>query len=234
VTPDDPRHGTLAGYNVHARTGRDYCEPCRRAKAIYDKRRKWDALNGRGYTVPSLGARRRIQALQVMGWSRQRIAEAAGWTTSGALRYVDRSDTITRRTHERIAEAYERIAMTPPPDEMAARRARTWAKKYGYHPPLAWDDIDDPDETPAGAYRPRSNTMYDHETGSFKAAPPEPVDEAVVLRLLAGDTTVTSSKDEKVEAMRRWLSWGKSEKEFCRIHGWKDNRYTPAAQERAA
>lgn len=147
MNPDDPRHGTVAGHIAHQREDGNYCLPCITAKARYDKRRKWDAANGRGYTVPSLGARRRIEALQALGWSRQRIAEEAGWTSSGALRYVTRSETMTRATHDRIADAYERLCMKYP-DTQGAARARTWAKRHGHAPPLAWDDIDDIDEKP--------------------------------------------------------------------------------------
>ena len=74
MTPDDPRHGTVAGHIAHQRDGGDYCLSCITAKARYDKRRKWDAANGRGYTVPSIGARRRIQALQAIGGSRPQVA----------------------------------------------------------------------------------------------------------------------------------------------------------------
>lgn len=150
MSPDDPRHGTVAGHIAHQRSGVPYCEACIRAKSSYDKRRKWDALNGRGRTVPSLGARRRLQSLQYVGWSRARVAEAAGWKTTGALNYLMRSDTITRSTHEKLALVFEALAMKQPPDEMAAIRARTWARRRGYAPPLAWDDIDDPNEQPTG------------------------------------------------------------------------------------
>ena len=33
MTPDDPRHGTRAGYDVHYRQGETACDPCRRANA---------------------------------------------------------------------------------------------------------------------------------------------------------------------------------------------------------
>jgi hypothetical protein len=211
VTPDDPRHGTVAGHIAHQRSDRNYCDPCIRAKAMYDKRRKWDALNGRGYTVPSLGARRRVQALRAAGWSRQRIAEAAGWETSGALRYIDRSDTITRTTHERVAEVYERLAMKPPPDEMAARRARTWARRQGHPQPLAWWDIDDPNEVPDSGSDPHGRNRDD-------------LDPVVVDRLLAGEH-VDSTRAERDEAMRRWRAAGRSERSLCELFGWHEGRY---------
>lgn len=205
MSPEDPRHGTVAGHIAHQREGGGYCAPCIAAKSRYDKGRVFAAHRGVGYTVPALGARRRLQALQARGWSRQRIAEAAGWTSTGALNYLMRSDTITRNTHDRLAEVYERLAMQDPPDEMAARRARTWARRHGYVPPLAWDDIDR-DERP---------TFGGHD---------DDIDPVVVFRLLAGDH-VPSTRAEKVEAMRRWRARGGSEKAFCDLHGWKTGRY---------
>ena len=206
MTPDDPRHGTVAGHIAHQRDGGDYCLPCITAKARYDKQRVWDALNGRSYTVPSLGARRRIQALRAVGWSRERIAREAGWATSGSLRYVTRSDTMTRATHDRIAEVYERLCMQTPPDPQGAARARTWATRLGLAPPLAWDDIDDPDATP--------------NLGGID----DDIDPVVVDRLYAGQR-VTSTRAEKVEALRRWMDSGRSQRSFCQMHGWAENRY---------
>lgn len=157
--PDDPRHGTVAGHIAHARAKVPYCEPCRQAKSRYDKGRQHDNRNGRPHTVPSLGARRRLQALQALGWSRTRIAEAAGWNTTGSLNYLMRHDTITRGTHERMVRVYDVLSMKLPPDNEPSRRARSWANRRGYPPPLAWDDdIDDPKARPRGAgYRPVAN-----------------------------------------------------------------------------
>jgi hypothetical protein len=205
MSPEDPRHGTVAGHIAHQRGDRDYCDPCIRAKAMYDKRRKWAAYNGQGYTVASLGARRRLQALQALGWSRQRVAEAAGWPTTGALNYLMRNETITRATHDRLAAAYDALSMRTPPDEMAARRARTWARRRGYAPPLAWDDIDN---DPAPNLGGRDDD----------------VDPVVVMRLLEGQR-VPSTKAEKDAAMAQWVADGGSKAELCRWHGWKQGRY---------
>lgn len=206
MTPDDPRHGTVAGHIAHQRDGGDYCPACIAAKAMYDKRRVWDAANGRTYTVPSIGARRRIQALLSVGWSRPQVAREAGWETSGALRYVMRSDTMTRATHDRIAETYERLCMKTPPDELVARRVKTWARKGGYAPPLAWNNIDDPNEVPD------------------RGGSDEEIDLVVVDRLLAGQR-VPSTRAEKVEAVRRWMSQGRSQRSLCVMHGWQEGRY---------
>lgn len=39
MSPDDPRHGTTAGYAAHARAGVPICEPCQVARAEYVRKR---------------------------------------------------------------------------------------------------------------------------------------------------------------------------------------------------
>lgn len=149
---DDPRHGTDAGYVAHRRSGFPACGSCIRAHAVANKRRGLASTPPR--KVPALGTQRRVQALQALGWSRQRIAQAIGYTDQGALTYMMRADSLYPATAARIAEVYEQMSMVVPVGS-GANRARTWAKRHGYLPPLAWDDIDDPNEQPSvDAYRP--------------------------------------------------------------------------------
>ena len=136
MTPDDPRHGTEAGCREHYRYGQSACPPCleahRRAnimRQLYPHKRS------------SLGAQRRIQALQAIGYGRHRIAREIGYSNGGALTYLMRSETMLTSTFDRIREAYERLSMTVPAGR-GPERARSWAKRHGYAPPLAWDDID--------------------------------------------------------------------------------------------
>ena len=51
-----------------------------------------------------------------------------------------------------IHTAYDRLSMTRP-EGTRADTARRRARHLGWPPPLAWDDIDDPDETPTGHHR---------------------------------------------------------------------------------
>lgn len=46
MSPDDPRHGTYAGFQVHAKTDKSPCEPCRAAQRRYFKRLKFRLDNG--------------------------------------------------------------------------------------------------------------------------------------------------------------------------------------------
>lgn len=93
-----------------------------------------------------LGTARRIQALIAIGWRQIDLAALLG--TSQAQVHclaVARHRAIQPGTAERVAALYDELSMTHGPSRHAACRAiaRGWA------PPLAWDNIDDPNAIPA-------------------------------------------------------------------------------------
>lgn len=92
--------------------------------------------------VPALGARRRIRALIAMGWTHELMHAHSGVRTAVTLNQA--GEWITVRKHRQIAAMYEQLSMTPGPSSLSRARAA----RRGYAPPLAWDDIDDPRETP--------------------------------------------------------------------------------------
>ena len=94
--------------------------------------------------VPSTGTIRRVEGLLAMGWTHDEIHARTGIATRRLLR--DGSAHVTAATHRTIEDLFSRLCMTPGPS--AANRAR--AHRYGWVSPLAWDNIDDPDETPSG------------------------------------------------------------------------------------
>ena len=155
MSPEDPRHSTVAGYNAHVKDDETPCLPCRRARANYEKRRKWDAHNGKARIVGPTGTRRRVQALVALGWTYGRIGEPLGVTAGAVYRLATNySPTIVRTTAERVAAVYEDMSMTLPPRETRVQKrdaayAQTVARKRGWVTPLAWDDID----TDAEPYR---------------------------------------------------------------------------------
>lgn len=149
MSPDDPRHGEPRGYIAGCR---DLC--CQRAKGRYEKRRIYDAHNGRPRLLNPVGTQRRIQSLVALGWTYGSIGERVGLSAGGIHKMLDaRYPSVTRAVAERVAAAYEDMSMTLPPSGTPLQRrnasyARTVARKRGWVVPLAWDDIDNPDEHP--------------------------------------------------------------------------------------
>jgi hypothetical protein len=217
MQPEDPRHGTYAGASAHWKAGESPCDACSTAAWRRRKRNSYLAAIGRPATVPKHGLVRRVHALQAIGWTQPQIAAAAGLSIKTLRNPLLRGSTAYRCTHEAVAEAFERLCMTLPPETTPQQRrdaayARTVAARNGWAPPLAWDDIDDPDE------RPKVGTQDDRR---------DAIDPVTVDRLLAGQH-VPSTPTEKREAMRRWLAAGRSERSLCVAHGWNEGRYTNA------
>lgn len=148
MSPDDPRHGSVAGYNrIPCRE-----ECCKRAMATYKARWEWDKLNGRDRITSTIGTRRRIESLAWLGWSRVAIADRAGMKATNMTRLLT-GETMTVALAAKFAEVYESLCMTlPTGNAQAIANVRNQARARGAVSPLAWDDIDDPDDIPAGAY----------------------------------------------------------------------------------
>lgn len=103
------------------------------------------ATRGHG---PIIGATRRLQALGAMGWSMMEVGRRSGLhyvTLASVQRGAQTS--IGARLHHGINAVYDELHMTPGP----STRARLDARRKGWAPPLAWDDIDDPTQAPTGA-----------------------------------------------------------------------------------
>jgi plasmid maintenance system antidote protein VapI len=93
--------------------------------------------------VPSLGTRRRLQALVRIGYSTYQLAELLDTTPTHVAHWIKRSDRVLATTAAKIADLYRQLEMTPGPSSRGMIRAR----RLGWHPPLAWDDPDT-DENP--------------------------------------------------------------------------------------
>lgn len=104
--------------------------------------------------VPALGSMRRVQALAAIGWPIAHTGVDAG--VRGTLineLVAGRRKRVPLREAQEIARIFRERCMTPGP----SKTARTVAARNGWAPPLAWDDIDDPDEVPQGSgHRPRN------------------------------------------------------------------------------
>lgn len=122
------------------------CGPCTDRARRYEN---WRSRQG-PLLVPSVGTVRRIRALNRLGWSSYalsaRLGKAPCWVAGLARR-----NQVSRKTAAAVRRLYDELSMTVPPRSASSVRARNYAARMGWPPPLAWNDehIDMPDAMPA-------------------------------------------------------------------------------------
>jgi hypothetical protein len=123
------------------------CTSARGVVAAYARVLTKDHILGRRRLVSAVGTVRRIEALHAIGWPGSALGARLG-VTEDALRQWRSRTIVNIRTAESVAKLYDALSMTPGPSPITKSRAA----RYGWAPPLAWDDdnIDDPAATPAG------------------------------------------------------------------------------------
>lgn len=166
----------------------------------------------RSHITDPTGTLRRVQALARIGWTYRHISAAA--QTSHRLEHYAVQNSVTHETAAAIARAYDLLSMTPGPSSRVASRAA----KFGWAPPLAWDDdtIGDPNAIPAEGYI--EHRRPNHLTKDV------PVDDVVVDRILDG-IVVPSTTAERREVVRRWMADGRSYRALEALTGWRVERY---------
>lgn len=97
-------------------------------------------------SVDNRGVRRRCEALQALGFSLNFQAKYLGVHIQNLFHIVNH-DSCARETVERVSKMYDALAWTKPnpktqQDKAGVTKAINKAKKFGYAPPAAWDDID--------------------------------------------------------------------------------------------
>jgi uncharacterized protein YerC len=98
-----------------------------------------------GRWVDSTGTRRRIQALAWFGYPYRTIAAELGVSTATVAHISSgRNSTVASDLAAAVAVLYTRWITRPGPSVITSRRA----KAAGFHGPLAWDAIDDPNSKP--------------------------------------------------------------------------------------
>jgi hypothetical protein len=120
-----------------------------------------------GRHMPSIGARRRIQALSAVGWSLTAIGRRAGIDKRTLIEMAWR-DQCTVATHLTIVKLYDELWDSEPPSDTPSQRgssskARRHAQLNGWAPPMAWDDdtIDEPAAEPNyGVTYPERHAMH--------------------------------------------------------------------------
>lgn len=107
-----------------------------------------------GQWVPAIYAARRIQALTALGYSVHWQAVQLGYQKQNMIGLIrGEKPFITSTVDQRIREHYERHSMTPPSaasrfERASITKAKNMAATHGWVPPLAWNNIDDPNEVP--------------------------------------------------------------------------------------
>lgn len=190
VCPPDHRHGE--NLTCHGRH-RCRCVECRRAKAEYEfwYRHMRAAGHPRPRPVDARGVRRRLQALVALGWSLSDLARFEGVHVGTVWIWV-RAERLGPSIVRRVEALYDLLSMTLPVEDshetrQVASRARGMARRRGWVPPLAWDDIDT-DDAPAAPVAVRWLEL---------------VDTVVVDRAVVGDDPGRSlTPAERREAVR--------------------------------
>ena len=149
--------GTMTCYKMC----RCRCDPCTTAYRSYSKR-----ILHHPRRVDATGTRRRIQALAANGWPLTWLSARLGLSSDVMGARLGRT-YVTPETAEQVRRLYDDLWDVAPPastrdEKGATSRARTFARRHGWVPPLAWDDdagphgIDNPHATPVLGSEPRT------------------------------------------------------------------------------
>jgi hypothetical protein len=147
--------------------------------------------------IPTVGIRRRLEALATLGWSAKDVARVAGLYKDTPNRAA-RTGQCTPGTYRAICDAYNKLwDKSAPTDTRAQRvvvaRLKAHARRQGWVPPMAWDEdaLDNPDARP--------------DTG----APPDTAEQRQLERLALWrkgltDREIAAATGRHHDAIRRW------------------------------
>lgn len=97
------------------------------------------------HRVNAVGTIRRLRALNYIGHAHRDIAPQLGMTLDRLTDIAAGRVTVVRPTEaEAVARLYRRLSLLPG----ARKQVATAARNKGWHGPLVWDDIDDPNCEP--------------------------------------------------------------------------------------
>lgn len=162
---------------------------------------------------PAYGAIRRLRALVALGYPCGWLADELGMARSNMSTLIrtarpGRANTrVQAATWQAIDNLYQRLHMTPGPSD----RARAMATGRGWVPPLAWDDVDDEQETPARVTEPAGRKAY--------------LDHAAMERRYQGDRSVRLTAAEARAVIARCYRAGRSTGWIEQTLGMKPERH---------
>lgn len=154
--PQWPSDEDIAAWEADDEANRDK----RRAHAEWAyEYKKRVYLNRGAVQVPHLGYTRRLQALACLGWTTRDIGEHMGVSPSRVSHLMNGMWAfLYPSTAQAIVAVYDDLSMSVPVDRAPSRRGEVrvharWKRQAlarGWAPPLAWSNIDDPNEQPKG------------------------------------------------------------------------------------
>ncbi len=98
--------------------------------------------------VPATDTVRRLQALVAIGYTQTQLSERLGMQVTNLSHLIHgQRERVTAATYVAALELFRQL-WSQPPSGTRADQARAVARGNGWVGPLAWDDIDDPDEQP--------------------------------------------------------------------------------------
>lgn len=145
--------------------------------------------------IDPTGTRRRVQALEVLGFSRLFLAERLGVQNTNFAQSLT-AERVTARVARLVAGLYDELWTCRPEDfgvkQWVADRTRRAAAKKGWQRPMAWDDdtIDDPAAVPQTDAVPAGYTEGDD----------------VVARFLMGESVILDREGRR-EVITHLMEW---------------------------
>lgn len=110
MSPDDPRHGSGAGYQQHLRDGEKVCGACSAARGRQQKQTRWEKHRGEQLIYSAQEVEAVLAPWLSMGLTPTAIAEAAGLGTQRGSRLGEvlrLRGNVRRGTYRRLAAVTE-------------------------------------------------------------------------------------------------------------------------------
>lgn len=117
--------------------------------------RAYDAMRRNyGYraTVDGTVTRRKLEALQAIGYSLTNLAQRMGRTQQSLSETFHDWSPVHVETVKAVDRLYDELHLSPP-EGIYANRVRLRARRLGYAAPACWDSIDDTSERPKGVVK---------------------------------------------------------------------------------
>jgi len=172
-----------------------------------------------GCKVDATGTRRRVQALATLGWSHAHLARLLGRSSSNVAAMM-RADHVTVATADAVRALYDELWATRPQTtshahRIAAARTRNRARRLGWLPPLAWDDID----TDTAAAATRTDTLVTgrvRSTDQYGTGLGDGTDlDEIAIDLAMSGEPVRLTPAESLEVVRRLSDRGFSVRQIA-------------------